>query len=101
MHMIAGPAMNPKTRELRNMHCEQLRFRALHDVTRLREVMQRIAEQADQGHTQGSAMALRSLLDEIGILARAALAGATPPDHEWTSDHDHSHGQEGAGRPPS
>lgn len=72
------------------MHSERLRHRALHDVARLRDVMQRIAELSDGGRTQGSAIALRGLLDEIGILSRAALAGATPPDAEWTQDREHA-----------
>jgi hypothetical protein len=72
------------------MHCERLKHRAQHDVARLREVMQRISELSDKGRTEGSALALRSLLDEIGILSRTALAGATPPDAEWSQDRDHA-----------
>ncbi|CAE6856925.1 hypothetical protein R75461_07762 [Paraburkholderia nemoris] len=65
--------MNLKQRELRVMRSDQIRERALHDATRLREALALIAQMAE-----GTTSALT--LPDIGRIARAALAGWTPPD---------------------
>ncbi|WP_434107664.1 hypothetical protein [Paraburkholderia caffeinilytica] len=76
--------MNLKQREIRIMHADRLRARALHDLTRAREVLDLIRALAEVP-TRNPATALQS----IARLARVALAGATPPDPSFTQGEEH------------
>lgn len=65
--------MNPRIREQRILHADQLRARALRDLSRAREALDLIREIAEVAPRPES-------LPSIGRLARAALAGVTPAD---------------------
>ncbi|CAG9258482.1 conserved hypothetical protein [Paraburkholderia unamae] len=75
--------MNPKTRELRMHHADHLRARALHDLSRAREALALIRDIAEA--PADAPPALRS----IALIARAALAGATPPDAAFLHGEEH------------
>ncbi|MEK7941716.1 hypothetical protein AAB984_27225 [Burkholderia contaminans] len=74
--------MNLKRRESRILHCDHIRARALHDMTRLREVVSQIADLAERS-TRPAALA------EIARLARNALIASTPVDSNHSHDTDH------------
>lgn len=68
------------------LHADQIRARALHDLSRAREALALIGELAESPAHDGT---MRS----IARLARAALAGATPPDLAFTPGEDHEGGK--------
>lgn len=75
--------MNLKQRDTRLLHADHIRERALHDMNRLRAVVQRIAELAEPPVVPGA-------LAEIACLARNALIASAPPDPDHSHDTDHS-----------
>jgi hypothetical protein len=75
--------MNAKQREARLQHADHIRARALHDLSRAREALALIRDIAEA--PADAPPALRS----IARLARAALAGATPPDPAFLHGEDH------------
>ena len=77
-----GAIVNPKQRESRVLHADQIRARALHDLTRAREALALIRDIAE---AHPCADSLRS----IARLARAALAGSAPPDPAVAHGEDH------------
>jgi hypothetical protein len=74
--------VNPKQREARVMHADHIRARALHDLSRAREALALIRDIAESTPVVNS-------LPTIARLARAALAGATPPDPALLHGEDH------------
>lgn len=73
--------MNPKQREARVLHADHIRARALHDLSRAREALALIRDIAECTPVADS-------LPTIARLARAALAGATPPDPSFLHGED-------------
>ncbi|MGF6604544.1 hypothetical protein P3T23_009300 [Paraburkholderia sp. GAS448] len=68
--------MNLKQREIRMVHANHVRNRALYESQRLREVLVEILELTRHPHR-------RNVLGEIAFLARNALVDATPPDPDF------------------
>ncbi|MFL9998733.1 hypothetical protein PQR34_45405 [Paraburkholderia sediminicola] len=68
--------MNLKQREIRMLHANQIRQRALHDAQRLREALDLILRKAEGPPRKG-------VLGEIAYIARNALVDATPPDPDF------------------
>jgi len=74
--------MNHRQRDERLHHADHLRVRALHDLARAREVLSLIRDIAE-------CASLADSLPNIARLARAALAGATPPDPSFLHGEEH------------
>jgi hypothetical protein len=82
--------VNPRFRDMRIAHAEQLRARAVHDVPRLRHALHLIALIAEHEHTGKCASERRAhALHRIAQLARSALVVSTPPDADCGPDTDH------------
>ncbi|KVS50673.1 hypothetical protein WK39_27825 [Burkholderia cepacia] len=75
--------MNLKQREIRVLHCDHIRARALHDLTRLREAVHQITKLAE-------CPACPDTLAEIARVARNALIASTPAEADHSHDTDHS-----------
>jgi len=74
--------VNPKQCEARIVHADHIRARALHDLTRARMALDTIREIAE-ARTRADA------LQVIACIARAALAGSTPPDPSLVQGEEH------------
>ena len=74
--------MNHRQRAERLHHADHLRARALHDLARAREALALIRDIAECPPVADS-------LPNIARVARAALAGATPPDPCFLHGEEH------------
>ncbi|MEM5297633.1 hypothetical protein VSR82_25275 [Burkholderia sp. JPY481] len=89
--------MNPATRTRLMLHSHHKAHRLEADVARMTEALDMIARMAEN---RPAPQPPAEVLGHVARLARAALAGATPPDHRLRTPADRQEPAAGAGPKP-